>query len=150
VFTQFSYLNYTVQRTWSNKAVKAGHDPCQPELPGEVYFNAAPVLPDMAQVNIQGQTVTIRSVKIPVGSSKTIPVELWSEAPTGPWTVSANDLSGGALTLSLDKSTGQNGDVLNLTIKVNQAGQGGLEAFIVKSIQTGQPQHGDWFAAVTN
>lgn len=153
VFTKFSPFPYTVQRTWSNKAIKAGHDPCQPELPGEVFFNAAPVLPDMAQVNIQGQPVTVRSVKIPVGGMKTIPINLYSEGPTAPWTVSVSDLSqsfGGQLSLSLDKTTGQNGDVLQLTIQVIKAGQGNVEAFLVKSVQNGQPQHGDWFAAVSN
>jgi hypothetical protein len=150
VFTKFAGFDHTVQRTWSNKAVKAGHDPCQPELPGEVYFNAAPVLPDMTPANLGGQTVMLRSVKIPVGGSRTIPVDLFSEGPTAPWTVTAGDLSGGALSLSLDKSTGQNGDVLQLTIKVLQAGQGNLEPFIIKSVQNGQPQHGDWFGVVTN
>jgi hypothetical protein len=139
-----------VQRTWSNAAARAGHDPCQPELPGEVYFNAAPVLPDMGQISVQGQSVTVRSVKIPVGGSMTIPVQLFSEGPTGPWTVTASDLSKGNLSLSLDKTTGQNGDVLHLTIKVLGAGQGNMEPFIVKSVQSTQPQHGDWFGVVTN
>jgi hypothetical protein len=149
VFTQFSYLNYTVQRTWSNKAAKAGHDPCQPELPGEVYFNAAPVL-DLVPWMFQGQAVMIRAVKIPVLGSKTIDIQLYSEGPTPPWTVDTPDLSGGALTLSLDKNTGQNGDVLHLTIKVNSGNSNNIEVFNVRSIQNGQAQHGDWYAAVVN
>jgi hypothetical protein len=153
VFTKFSYLNYTVQRTWSNKSVKAGHDPCQPELPGEVYFNAAPVL-GIVPHTYQGQPLMISGVNIPQGSSKMIPVQLYSEGPTGPWTVTVTDLSpqltGGQLTLGLDKSSGQNGDVLNLTITVNKAGNNNIDVFLVKSVQAGQPQHGDWYAAVTN
>ncbi len=89
VFTTFPPFNYTVQRTWSNKSAAMGHDPCVPELPGEVYFNAAPVLPDIVSINLQGQTTMVKAVKIPPGMSKTIPVELWSEGPTAPWTVSA-------------------------------------------------------------
>jgi hypothetical protein len=150
VFTMFPGFNYTVQRTWSNKAVKAGKDPCQPELPGEVYFNAAPVLPDMVPITIQGQMVTIRAVKVQVGTPKTIPVQLWSEGPTAPWTVTVSNLSNTPhATLSLDKAMGQNGDVFNLTITV-PAGTptGHLEPFIVKSVSSSQPQHGDWFGAI--
>jgi hypothetical protein len=152
-FTQFPGFNYTVQRTWSNKSVKAGKDPCQPETPGEVYFNAAPVLGTVPHTYM-GQPLMISGVNIPQGSSKMIPVQLYSEGPTAPWTVSVTDLSpmltGGQLTLSLDKSSGQNGDVLNLTITVNKAGNNNIDVFLVKSVQAGQSQHGDWYAAVTN
>jgi hypothetical protein len=151
VFTKFPPFNYTVQRTWSNKAALAGHDPCQPELPGEVYFNAAPVLPDMAPLNIQGQNVMVKAVHIPVGGTQVINLDLYSEGPVAPWTVSAAEATGNNnLTLSLNKTTGQNGDVLQLTIKVLSAGQGNIEGFIVKSTSTSQPQHGDWFGVVGN
>jgi hypothetical protein len=154
VFTTFPPFNHTVQRTWSNKAAKAGHDPCVPQLAGEVYFNAAPVLPDMAPINLGGQTATIKSVSIPVGQSKTIPVQLFSDGPMAPWTVSAVDpaVSLGApaplLSFSFDKTTGSNGDTLNLTITVMTAGQGNVEVFFVKS--TSGSTHFDWFGAVSN
>ena len=45
-FTEFDELPYVVQRSWSNKAASAGHDPCVPQLQGDVYFNAAPVMND--------------------------------------------------------------------------------------------------------
>jgi len=38
-------VGYAVQRMWSNSAAKAGRDPCVP-APGDVYFNAVPVLPE--------------------------------------------------------------------------------------------------------
>ena len=154
VFTKFAPFNYTVQRTWSNKAAAAGHDPCVPQLPGEVYFNAAPVLPDLFAWNIQGQTAMIKSVSIPVGGTKTIPIQLFSDGPIGPWTVTVTDPAvmlgapSALLDLSLDKSTGKNGDTLQLTIKVLGAGTGNAEVFIVKS--TLGATHFDWFAAVSN
>ena len=37
---------HIVERSWSNAAARAGHDPCAPAAPGEVYFAAAGVLPD--------------------------------------------------------------------------------------------------------
>src|SRR5206468_11189841 len=90
-FTKFAELPaYTVQRFWSNASAAAGHDPCVPSLPGEVYFQSAPVLPDM--VSLTGLPVPLKGVQIPVGQSKVISVDLFSDAPTsGPWTVQALD-----------------------------------------------------------
>jgi hypothetical protein len=152
VFTTFPPFNYTVQRIWSNKSANAGHDPCVPELPGEVYFNAAPVLPGVLPWTIQGQTAMIKAVSIPVGGTMTIPVQLFSEGPTPAWTVTAVDPAvmlgapSALLDLTLDKSTGQNGDVLQLTINVLGAGSGNAEVFIVKS--SNATTHYDWFGAV--
>ena len=81
-----------MQRTWSNKAAPAGHDPCVPALPGEVYFNAAPVLNDNITVDVIGQTSRCKGVKIAVGETKTIEIDLFSDAATGgPWTVAVQD-----------------------------------------------------------
>jgi hypothetical protein len=138
-FTKFSELNYTVQRTWSNKSAKAGHDPCVPELPGEVYFNSAPLLKDNISIGLQGQTIVMKGAKIPVGSSKTIELDLFSEADTGgPWTVNVIDgatLQGGGntMTFSLDQTSGQNGQKLMLTINVLKATPYGADIFIVQS-----------------
>ncbi len=76
--------------------------------------------------------VATKGVKIAAGESKTIEVDLYSDAPTsGPWSVAALDdkmLSvGGApdLMLSLDHTTGQNGAKIHLTIKVLRANANG-------------------------
>lgn len=136
-FTKFAELpDYTVQRFWSNASAAAGHDPCVPELPNEVYFQSAPVLPDM--ISLSGLP-PLNGVTIPVGQSKVISVQLFSDAPTsGPWTVAALDyaqLFGGtpALSFAFDKTTGQNGSVLKLTITAVRAGQQGAEPFILTS-----------------
>ena len=110
-------LLYFVQNNWSNAQAKAGHNPCQPvATDGQVYFNASPTFPD--KINARG--VFTKGVKVPVGQSKTIPLALYSDGPTnGPWTVTASALARGGsspITLALDKSTGQNGDIINLTI----------------------------------
>jgi hypothetical protein len=139
-FTKFPELPYVVQRTWSNQAALAGHDPCQPSLAGEVYFAAAPVMSDMLDL---GQGLQVTGVSVPVGSSKTIPVQLFSDGPTGgPWQVSAKDASdqfGGSpsLELSLDKDSGLNGDTLQLTIKSIKANQYGAAVFILDSKMNG-------------
>ncbi len=135
---------YAVQRTWSNAAVKAGKDPCAPYRTGELtYFAAVAVFdPDFAVneaktppqylplVNITSapgtptaQTFPTQGIKIPVGGSATVPVILFADGPTAAWTVKAADVptnnpSTPNLTFAWDKTTGQNGDMLHLTITV--------------------------------
>jgi hypothetical protein len=65
-------------------------------------------------------------VIIHVGTSATIPVRLFSEGPVPDWTVDATDEpqtnprpASPNLTFSWDRTTGNNGDVLALTIHVN-------------------------------
>ena len=79
---------------------------------------------------------------IPVGKSKTIEVDLYSDMPTsGPWTVGTVDLVAqyfnqpASLTFKWDKTSGQNGDRLNLTITVTSAQPlfGGGHPFIITS-----------------
>jgi hypothetical protein len=147
-FYKFPDIGYTVQRGWSNLSAAGYHDPCVPELPNEVYFNAAPVFPDQIDVGFG----PISGVKIPVGSSKTIELDMFSEAATGgPWNVDVIDLDalmGGGATLgfSLDRSSGQNGEKLHLTIDALSQGQYGVGVFIVVSHmgqfnQTNPQQH---------
>jgi hypothetical protein len=135
-----SYFNPTdigsiVQRTWSDKAAKAGHDPCQP-ADTTPYFNSMPVLPET--LNVAGQ-ITTKGVTIPLGQTKTIEVDLFSDAKTvGPWMVSATDsatLQGQAaeLAFSWDRTTGLNGEKLHLSITVNKASQYNAEAFLIQS-----------------
>ena len=144
-FTTFAELPYLVQRTWSNKAALAGHDPCVPALPNEVYFNTAPLLPDTITATIFGQSLVLKGVKIAVGQSKTIELDLFSDAATGgPWTVTMKDVNsafmGGTalLDFSLDKSSGVNGEKLHATITVKAAGKHGTETFIIDSTLGGQ------------
>jgi hypothetical protein len=70
-------------------------------------------------------TASGKGLKLAAGATTTIDLQLFSEGPTtGPWTVSVydatafitNSTADANLELSLDKSTGQNGDVLHLTI----------------------------------
>lgn len=149
-FTKFAGFNYTVQRIWSNLQATAGNDPCQPALPGEVYFNSSLVLTDDVTMNVGGQMLVAKGVNIPLGQSKTIPVELFSNAPTtGPWTVTAqNATSTQYLAFSFDKTSGVNGDVLNLTITVNSAPTRAFESFLVKSALNGQDNF--WIGVVGN
>ena len=83
---------------------------------------------------------TTKGVSIPVGQTKTVELDLYSDAPTsGPWKVSVLDLTsaffGGptALTFTLDKSEGQNRDTIMLTIKAVAKSALGASPFWVQS-----------------
>jgi hypothetical protein len=139
VWNKWPGVSYTVQSIWSNKNALAGHDPCQPSV-APVYFNAAPVLPDTVTVSTFGQTVVVKAVKIPLMGTRTIDVDLFSDAATsGPFTVAAKDVAsafgGGSpyLQMSLDRNTGVNGEILHLTIQVLKAGKHNTETFFLTS-----------------
>jgi hypothetical protein len=151
-FTRFPELAYTVQRSWSNAAALAGHDPCvpAPAPADEPYFNTAPELPDTI---ISGISMTMTpGVHVPVGTSKTIVLDLFADADTGgPWTVKVEDaavLTGGTagLTFALDQTTGQNGDKLNLTITTVTASTRGTATFMIQSKLGNRTHH--WFGFV--
>ena len=148
---------YMVQRSWSNAAAKAGTNPCVPVPATGPYFNSYPTLPDM--VSLSGSTwspaITTEGVKIAIGGTRTIDVVLHGDGTTsGPWTVSVQDLtlytgdaSTAATQLSLDKTSGMEGDVLHLTIKVlrSDATLGG-EGFVLSS--TLGTQNNLWYGAI--
>ncbi len=136
-------VGFTVQRSWSNKAAAAGHDPCVPQNVGEVYFNSAVKLPDVADL---GQGFSSPAITMPVGSSKTVEVDLFSDAKTsGPWTVEAFDESsfgGGpsSLDFAWDRSSGVNGEKLHLTVTLKSKPQQGAAGFFIVS-RLGKEEH---------
>jgi hypothetical protein len=146
-------IGYVVQRSWSNKAATASHNPCVPAAPG-AYFNSAPLLNDTINLNLGGgQTVKLKGAKIPVGSTGVVEIDLFSDAKTGPWTVEAHDLNefmGGAPTLqfAFDAPGGQNGQKLHLSITPTKANQYKSEIFFVVSTQ-GNKQN-SWIGLVGN
>jgi hypothetical protein len=114
------------QRCWSNAAAAAGHDPCVPAIK-QPYFNAIPVLSDPVSVTWGGFTYAAEGVRIPLGGRRTIDVDLFSDTRAGDFSVEALDYASivdgrpPALDLSLDRGVGNNGTVLQLTIKVLRA-----------------------------
>ena len=107
---------YMVQRSWSNASALAGHDPCVP-APAQPYFNAAPVLNAQQPITFGTQELTTEGIQLEVGESKTIAVQLFSDAPTSDWSVDAVDVNQpSSFTFSWDAPTGNNGDTLHLTI----------------------------------
>jgi hypothetical protein len=171
-YFQFPDFAYLVQRYWSNEAADAGHDPCVPDYPGEVFFNSAPVLNDPnIPFDLYGlPAFPVLGVNIAVGATATIPLQLYSDAPSSSWTVQVVDWNqrvsqDGQALLSFPNAddggvlgTGENGQTLNLQVHVNADGgpPNGMgtntELFmVVSTLDAGAPpiQH-VWFGLIGN
>jgi hypothetical protein len=141
-------VGYVVQRTWSNAAAAAGHDPCVPAR-GVAYFSVSADAPDVFYDAFAG--VAVGGVAIPPGKSRTIDLHLYSDAPTEAWKVAAvdpNAAAGGAtlLTMTLDRDTGKNGDVLHLTIAPQFQGHDATALYEVDSTLGGVTQR--WYGEI--
>jgi len=124
---------FMVQRSWSNLASRAGHDPCVP-APPDVYFNTVPELPDPVGTAFPG--LVTKGVKIPIGGERTIYLQLFADGAIAPWTISVKDSSGEAahLSFTLEKTTGKAGDRIALTIsKKSESSRYGFEPFAITS-----------------
>ena len=145
--------NDAVQRLWSNASAKAGHDPCVP-APSAPYYNAAPVLNESVILDYYGQKVTTKGVQISVGNQKTVDVQLFSDAPTADWSVSAVDATYGTnqpqeLDFTWDAQTGNNGDTLHMTItRLANGPHNGSEFWIYAARD--QKTWNMWFGFVQN
>ena len=159
-FVKFPELPYLVQRIWSNKAAVAGTDPCTPVPTGEVYFNTIPDSPDTLQLAGRAadggtSTTPTKGVQIAVGASKTIELDLFSTAPTtAAWTVQAFDeydlqlATAQQLKFTFDKTSGQNGDKIHMTIQVIAAGRRNTEPFLLISTLNGTQTQNLWVGVV--
>jgi len=139
-------IGNTVQRSWSNLSAQASHDPCVPAPTGSAFFDSAPVLTDMVTFTSSFTgTIVTQGVKIPINTSKTIEVDLFSDGDTGgPWTVQADDVLykdygstgfvSNTLSFKWDRTQGVNGEKLHLTITVIAASLAGNgHAFMITS-----------------
>lgn len=129
---------YAVQRAWSNRAAAAGLDPCVP-AGRNGYYAAAPDTLD--QVPFEGGTVL--GVSVPVGTSRTLDIRLFSTSPVPDWTVFAGEgpmsAPGTSLTFAWNEQIGNNGDVLKLTVsRVADGPIGGASVFLLYSGSVGQ------------
>lgn len=140
---------FEVQRSWSNKAAWLRQDPCVPAI-GATYFVAAPVIDETVTVDYFGVPMPTRGVKLAKGASRTIDVKMMATGSTADWTVSAVDLSpslGGGPTLkfTFDKTTGNAGDVLKLTLqRIGTNGSTNAAPFVIRSSQKGGDDH-SWY-----
>lgn len=132
---------YMIQRSWSNAAAARGENPCVPSVTTAPYLNTFPALAPITASGVAPNFKTL-GLSIPLGQKKTIPLTLFSAAPTDKtWTVQVFDYdydvvgaSTPGLGLALDKTSGRNGDVIHLTVTPRKADpQIGGEAFLIES-----------------
>ena len=116
-------LDYSVQRTWSNAAAAAGHDPCVGDGTTP-YYQTIPDQLDTATINYTGTPRPTHGTKIAKGATGTIDLEVYADAPgAGPFTVTLVDDSeafGGTALLQFTQPTGtyMPGDKLHVPVKV--------------------------------
>jgi hypothetical protein len=137
-FTQMTESTFNVQRGWSNKSGRAGHDPCVTQPKSEVYFNVAP-------------EAGKQEVYLAVGESITFDLEGYSDAMTGDWNLSAQDISGrigenGTLSFAFDKTTINANQTVKLTIKLNGKPTQAVAPYVIHS--TSGAGHHWWGATV--
>jgi hypothetical protein len=144
-------FDYWVQRTWSNKAGPAGHDPCQP-APATPYFNVTPLNLDMvtltlpAQLSANGaaQNLQTKGLHIANGATATLDLGFYSDGPTGgPWTLSytlgspISQKKQTYLNVTLDRTSGQNGEKAHAAITVTSVGSLKGELLVFHSTMNG-------------
>ena len=145
--------NFYMQRIWSNAAAQSGHDPCVPST-GLPYVSASLVMPD-DEVIVTDSDYATKGVSIPLGTSKVIEVDLFSDVPTVDWKLTALNVDvgdgGGSddLMFSWDNDMGNNGDKRYLTItRLTNGAIGGSEVE-VDSIAD-NTSHGHWYGFIAN
>lgn len=139
---------YWAQRSWSNKAATAGHDPCVPS-PGGAYHgmtlfpaNETSVQVDLSSIGMA--KTTTKGFKAALSQPVTFQVGFFSDAATGPWTIGSDfpattqlfTTTGGTLgngkgTVSIDKTSGQNGDQANVTVTITAKGDAGFHVMAI-------------------
>jgi hypothetical protein len=129
-------LDAVVQRSWSNAAAAAGHEPCVP-AGDAVGFGAFAATPD----TYKDATTTYSTIKLPMGESRAIDVSIYSDAPMSDLKIYAWDgaaMNGRKTELQLsfpnDKAAthGKNGDVIPLIVKaVNPGSFNGMSVLTI-------------------
>jgi hypothetical protein len=141
---------YSVQRYWSNIHAIAGHDPCVPVPTGAYYgmtlfpSQESSVSLDLSSAGIGTGPMTALAFKAPVGTPVTFQVGFYSDAAESPWTISydvpttdglyddmGNPLQNGTATVTIDKTTGQNGEKANVTVTSTKAGSLGFQVMSI-------------------
>ena len=95
---------FKVVRAWSNAAARAGHEPCVPAPPGDIYYNISVSPPDVQDVK-PGETVTFELTG-------------WSDAKVDPWVIIPLPGHLSALDLSVSLDTNRIGNGGHATLKV--------------------------------
>ncbi|HEY3820877.1 MAG TPA: hypothetical protein VGL81_27120 [Polyangiaceae bacterium] len=137
---------YWVQRSWSNSGALAGHDPCAPATAGAYHgMTLFPSQESTIKINasaLGNPASTTKGFKATVGQAMTFQVGFYSDASTTPWKIAydfpsdladdmGNSVSNGKATVKIDKTTGQNGDLANVTVTVTTKAPSGFHVMAI-------------------
>jgi hypothetical protein len=127
---------YAVQRQWSNASAKAGHNPCVP-VPSGPFYNVTGFPSEETTINVNlsslglgVNTVPSKGYKGTLNQPLTFHLGAFSDAPTsGPWNIASNvdmqfnfpdqngnGINNGTATVTLDKTSVVNGDMITVTV----------------------------------
>jgi hypothetical protein len=146
-------LGWEVQRIWSNRSAAAGHAPCVPAKKG-AYNNVTPLDQESITVDatpfLGSERMPALGYSVPVGTTKTFRVGFYSDGPTsGPWAIQAIDLGDpyaglffqpthlSSVTLTMDLSRGQNGEIAYVTATMNSVDQTDSDLVVIQSYPVG-------------
>jgi hypothetical protein len=139
---------YWVQRSWSNESALAGHAPCAPApatpYQGMTLFPSQESTVKLDLSSIGAGTVSTRGFSAALGQPLTFQAGFFSDASTGPWTItydfpadtqlfsnSGAPIGNGKATVALDTKSGQNGDKVNVTVTVTAKGTAGFHVMAI-------------------
>ena len=147
-YQESSSFPYWVQRSWSNKEAALGKDPCGPRptapYEGMTLFPAAESSISINLTSIGLSPMTTRGFSAKVGETVTFQVGFYSDASTGPWTIAydfpatgmlfdmmGNPVANGAATVTIDKTSGQNGEKATVSVTPKTAGPLGFSVMAI-------------------
>src|SRR5262249_30881121 len=134
-----SSFPFGLQRSWSNKSAKAGHNPCVPRT-RLAYFNVTTFPSEMDKVDVDftslgSSKVSTSGYKAALNQPRTFAIGFYSDAPAGgDWTVWAkvpanlpitdndgNPMPNGQASTTIDAPSGRNGHKAHVTVTATKA-----------------------------
>jgi hypothetical protein len=156
------FTPYSVQRQWSNKSAAAGSQWCLPKI-NEPFYNTT----FLASSNLDAINVNLASLgmglgkvqskgfKVALNATRTFPIGLFSDMDTGgPFTLdvqgldkpiaqdpNGNNINNGTAKVTLDKTSGVNGEIANVTVTPTAFSSLGVIFFTVRAGLPNTKQH---------
>jgi hypothetical protein len=165
------FTPYTAQRQWSNKSAAAGSHWCVPALNepfynttfllGEPASIPATQLDDIS-VNLSAlgmgapSKAGTKGFKMALNTTRTFPIGYFSDVDTnGPFTLdvqwppmnilaqdqNGNTITNGTATVTIDKTSGVNGDIANVTVTPTAYSSMGITFFYIRAVLPSAQQH---------
>jgi hypothetical protein len=154
------FTPYTVQRQWSNKSAAAGSHWCVPAL-GEPFYNTtflAATPRDNISVDLSifmAGTIQSQGFKVPLHTSRTFAIGYFSDVDTnGPFTLdiqgldqpitqdeNGNNINNGTATVTIDRTSGVNGDIAYVTVTPTDYSTLGAIFFYIRAVLPSATQH---------